>query len=96
MLPSLLAAQIQGKVVDEFGAPVIGATISIENTYTGTSSNEEGNYEIKLPKSGKEFTIGLDNVGWGKFRLFRIDYVRAMQGAQRQNGWVLGMKFLNF
>jgi len=43
-----------------------------------------------------EFTIGLDNVGWGKFRLLRLDYIRSYQGGFRGDGVVFGLTFIDF
>ncbi|RZJ73643.1 DUF5686 and carboxypeptidase regulatory-like domain-containing protein [Flavobacterium sp.] len=42
-----------------------------------------------------EFSVGLDNVGIGKFRLMRIDYFRAYQHGFVTDGVVFGLKFLN-
>lgn len=42
-----------------------------------------------------EFTAGFDNVGFGKFRFFRVDYVRAYQGGFQTDGIILGLKFLD-
>lgn len=43
----------------------------------------------------QEFSIGLDNLGFGKFRLFRIDYVRSYQNGYRGDAIIFGLKFLN-
>ncbi|KOS06016.1 hypothetical protein AM493_08180 [Flavobacterium akiainvivens] len=43
-----------------------------------------------------EFTIGLDNVGWGKFRLLRIDYIRSYEGKFLSDGVVFGLTFIDF
>lgn len=42
-----------------------------------------------------EFTAGFDNVGFGKFRMFRLDYVKSYQGGHSNNGIVIGIKLLN-
>jgi len=42
-----------------------------------------------------EFNAGFDNVGFGKFRFFRVDYVRAYQGGFANDGIMIGLKFLN-
>ena len=47
-------------------------------------------------KPYKEFTIGLDNLGWGKFRLLRLDYVRSYQGSMMVDGVVFGLTFIDF
>jgi len=46
-------------------------------------------------KPYQEFTAGFDNIGFGKFRMLRIDYVRAYQGGYQTDGIVFGLKFLN-
>lgn len=57
-----------------------------------------GYHSIASPdyKPYHEFTVGFDNVGFGKFRLLRIDYVRAYQGSGFvTDGVVFGLKFLD-
>lgn len=48
---SFIVAQknITGKIVDENGAPVIGANILVKGTTTGTISDYEGNYSLSVP-----------------------------------------------
>jgi hypothetical protein len=53
------------------------------------------NLAIPDRKPYNEFSIGLDNLGFGKFRIFRFDYVRAYQGGFLEDGVVFGLKFLN-
>jgi hypothetical protein len=43
-----------------------------------------------------EFTVGLDNVGFGKFRFLRVDYVRSYESGFKAHGVVLGLTFLDF
>jgi hypothetical protein len=38
----------------------------------------------------QEYTVGLSNLGFGKFRLFRIDYVRAYQSGFQGDGVMFG------
>ncbi|RZJ67754.1 MAG: carboxypeptidase-like regulatory domain-containing protein [Flavobacterium sp.] len=42
-----------------------------------------------------EFSIGMDNLGIGKFRLMRIDYFRSYQHGYIGDGVIFGLKFLN-
>ena len=42
-----------------------------------------------------EATVGLDNLGFGLFRFFRIDYVRTFQNGKDQNGLMVGISILN-
>lgn len=53
------------------------------------------NLAIPNQKPYQEFAIGLDNLGFGKVKLFRIDYVRSYQNGYRNDGVVFGLKFLN-
>ena len=46
-------------------------------------------------KPYSEATIGLDNLGFGIFRFFRIDYVRSFQQGKDQNGLMVGIKILD-
>ncbi|HOZ75913.1 MAG TPA: DUF5686 and carboxypeptidase regulatory-like domain-containing protein [Flavobacterium sp.] len=42
-----------------------------------------------------EFSVGLDNLGFGKFKFFRLDYVRAYQQGYRGDGFIFGLKILD-
>jgi len=42
-----------------------------------------------------EVSIGLDNVGWGRFRYLRLDYVRSFESGFRTDGIVFGLEFLD-
>jgi hypothetical protein len=46
-------------------------------------------------KPYSELTIGLDNLGFGKFKVFRFDYVRSYQSGFKAEGIVFGLKILN-
>ncbi|QDW18696.1 DUF5686 and carboxypeptidase regulatory-like domain-containing protein [Flavobacterium sp. KBS0721] len=56
-----------------------------------------GFHSLAIPdrKPYTELTVGLDNLGFGKFKLFRVDYVHSYQGGIEQNGVVFGLKILN-
>ncbi len=41
---------LQGYVVDENAEPLIGVIIRVQNTGSGTVTNDEGQYEIRLPE----------------------------------------------
>ena len=43
-----------------------------------------------------EYSVGLDNIGWGKYRLLRIDYVRSSLNGVNDGIFVFGLKFLDF
>ncbi|WP_293912582.1 MULTISPECIES: DUF5686 and carboxypeptidase regulatory-like domain-containing protein [unclassified Sphingobacterium] len=56
-----------------------------------------GYHHLAVPKFKPyhEFTAGFDNVGFGKYRIFRVDYVRNLQGASAENGFMISIKLLN-
>ena len=56
-----------------------------------------GFHNLAVPdrKPYQEFSVGLDNLGFGKYRLFRVDYVRSYQIGYQGDGVVFGLKFLN-
>jgi hypothetical protein len=56
-----------------------------------------GFHNLAIPKMKpyQEFSIGLDNLGWGKFKLFRLDYVRSYQSGFKADGIIFGLKILN-
>ena len=41
----------------------------------------------------QEYTIGIDNIGWGKFRFLRVDYVRSYQSGFQSDAILFGLKF---
>lgn len=55
----LLAQQrtITGKITDEKGGPVFGATIIIKGSSSGTTSNADGTYSINVPAGAKKLSI---------------------------------------
>lgn len=56
-----------------------------------------GFHTLAVPnaKPYSEFSIGLDNLGFGKFKMFRVDYVRSYQNGYKGDGVVFGLKFLD-
>jgi len=56
-----------------------------------------GFHALAVPdtKPYTEFTVGLDNLGFGKLKVFRLDYVRSFQNGIQENGVVFGLKILN-
>ena len=56
-----------------------------------------GFHSLTLPDRNpySEFTVGLDNLGFGKFKLFRVDYVHSYKSGIQQNGVIFGLKILN-
>ena len=54
-----------------------------------------GFHQINVPntKPYQEFSVGFDNIGFGKFRFLRIDYVRAYQNGFQGDGIMFGLQF---
>lgn len=46
-------------------------------------------------KPYSEFSIGLDNLGIGKFRFLRLDYVKSYYDGGNQGAFIFGLKFLD-
>jgi hypothetical protein len=54
-----------------------------------------GAHNLSTPdnKPYQEFTIGIDNIGWGKWRFLRFDYIRSYQGGFQGDAILFGLKF---
>lgn len=53
---------VTGKVTDENGEPVIGASIAVEGTATGTMSDIDGSYTLNLPD--RNVTLRVSYIGY--------------------------------
>ncbi|OIQ29024.1 MAG: hypothetical protein BM564_07365 [Bacteroidetes bacterium MedPE-SWsnd-G2] len=42
-------------------------------------------------KPYQEYNIGLENIGWGKFRFLRVDYIRSYQGGFQGDAFLFGL-----
>ena len=75
-----LTATIKGKVIDaKTSEPVAYTNIGLEGTYYGTASNNEGDFELKIPEELSENNIFFSAVGFAnqKFpvtQLFEKEY----------------------
>jgi len=56
-------AQIKGTVTDDKNKPLPFVNIFLENTYKGTTSNEDGNYELNISEE-KKYTIVFQFLGY--------------------------------
>lgn len=45
-------AQVSGTVTDANGAPVVGATVMVDGTNQGTTTNADGRFEVSAPANG--------------------------------------------
>jgi len=59
----LLAQSISGKITNENGEPIAGASVQIHKTTLGASSNAEGQYAIKNMANGT-WTVKLKAIGY--------------------------------
>jgi len=48
---------VTGRVTDEKGGPVFGASITIKGTKAGTSSSSDGGFSIAVPAGAKKLTV---------------------------------------
>ena len=57
-----------------------------------------GAHSLATPdhKPYQEYSIGIDNIGFKKFRFLRLDYVRSYQNGFKSDAVIFGLKFLNF
>lgn len=63
LITTISLAQIKGKVSDEKGNPLPFVNIFEENTYNGTTSNDQGQFELNLKTSGSH-TIVFQYLGY--------------------------------
>ncbi len=54
-----------------------------------------GAHVLAIPdfKPYQEYSVGIDNIGWGKWRLLRVDYLRSYQSGFQSDAIVFGLKF---
>jgi len=55
--PSQSKRKLIGKVVDKKGETIIGATVKVKNTSTGTITNMDGEFMVEVPSDTKILTI---------------------------------------
>ncbi len=60
---TLVSAQIKGKVTDQNNQPLPFVNILIENTYKGTTSNDDGFYELNIT-TPKTYTLVFSYLGY--------------------------------
>ena len=55
--------KLNGKILNKKNEPVVGATIQIEGSNTGTSSDVDGNFTLSL-SPGKKYTLVISSVNY--------------------------------
>ena len=63
LLPIVATAQIVGKVTDTEGTPLPFVNVYIENSYTGTTTNDDGNYRLEF-KDRQNATVVFQFLGY--------------------------------
>ncbi len=58
---AILFQELKGKVVDQQGNPLVGVTIKVKGTNTGTVTNEEGAFSLDVPE---EATLIVSYIGY--------------------------------
>ncbi|MFL9843853.1 DUF5686 and carboxypeptidase regulatory-like domain-containing protein [Flavobacterium rhizosphaerae] len=56
-------SQVRGKVTSSDGQTIPFVSVTVENTYTGTTANDQGDYELILKKTGK-YTLLFRSIGY--------------------------------
>lgn len=56
-----------------------------------------GYHNLSVPERSPyhEYTIGLDQLGFGKLKIFRIDYIHTYQSGHQEDGVIFGLKILD-
>ncbi|HWB62832.1 MAG TPA: mucoidy inhibitor MuiA family protein [Chitinophagales bacterium] len=54
-VPDPNVTEVKGKVYDDHGAPLLGATIILKGSTIGTTSDFDGNYSLKIPPSSANY-----------------------------------------
>jgi len=57
LVSTSITAQIKGRILDNNGDPLSFVSIYLDNTVTGTTSNEDGFYELPLKKTGNHTVV---------------------------------------
>ena len=63
LVTSIASAQVVGKITDTNGEKLPYVNIYLENSFTGTTSNQEGNYELEIEHKGN-YTIVYQFLGF--------------------------------
>ncbi|MBS1533850.1 MAG: carboxypeptidase-like regulatory domain-containing protein [Bacteroidetes bacterium] len=56
-----------------------------------------GYHNLSVPERSPyhEYTVGLDQLGFGKFKIFRLDYIHSYQSGHQEDGVIFGLKILD-
>jgi hypothetical protein len=60
---AIISAQLKGNITDKNGEPLSSVSVYLENTFTGTTTNDNGDYNLTLKKPGN-YTIVFQIIGF--------------------------------
>ena len=63
LISTTISAQIVGKVTDTNGEPLPYVNIYLQNSYIGTTTNDDGNYSLNVSDK-KEYKVSFQFLGY--------------------------------
>ncbi|EDM43250.1 hypothetical protein SCB49_00807 [unidentified eubacterium SCB49] len=88
-------SHVEGHIEHDFKGWILGKIPGINQLNFNLVAGAHA-LSIEGKKPYTELSLGIDNLGIGKYRLLRLDYVRSFYGDQNKGAFVFGLKFLNF
>ena len=86
--------KVSGKVLDENGEPLAGASVMIRDTKTGTTADMDGQYSIAAPGSGESYVLVFQYLGMKSKEIAvssqRIVNVRLEQDNELEGSVIVG------
>lgn len=80
---------ITGKIIEELGEPLIGASVYLKGTKNGTVTNIDGNFEFAIPSHLKEVTLVISYTGFDTKEISNITPNESLGLILMQEGIVL-------
>ncbi|WP_164510878.1 carboxypeptidase-like regulatory domain-containing protein [Nonlabens xiamenensis] len=66
---------ISGKIIDESGDPIPYAAVGIPQQYIGTSSNDEGKFQLSLSQENIADSLEVSSIGFSTLKIKVSDYI---------------------
>jgi len=60
----VLAQNVKGKVTSQGNSPVIGASVKVQGTYTGTSTNNDGSFQLNVSFDKVPVVLEISSIGF--------------------------------
>lgn len=67
--------EIKGTVYDEFDDPIPYAAVGIPSKYIGTSTNDEGQFSLKLKQDNLSDTLEISSIGYKTYKIKIQDFI---------------------